>query len=268
MQSPSAFQMAQTFSAPQTPGGALSVRSGMSNGPDLMPLNDLVGSMKGALDHLGGVFDSLGEHTARVASLAPAMQAAHQIKQLKRQLAVQDARQEERVQNLKVLLRDVLKAQIGDHLRYHVHLIIQERVKEQVARRVAEELNKQFPPTIRDQVKRHRGQIMGVKRSVWDENARRQNALLKDHQLDEPLAPLMMENGGISSIFPETLRDMFSTSAEDAKQLAIEYGLPHVEGGDSEREDNLNLIMHHFGTIFHVQPPPPREPFKPLQFAM
>lgn len=61
MQSPSAFQMAQTFSAPQTPGGALSVRSGMSNGPDLMPLNDLVGSMKGALDHLGGVFDSLGE---------------------------------------------------------------------------------------------------------------------------------------------------------------------------------------------------------------
>ena len=75
------------------------------------------------------------------------MQAAHQIKQLKRQLTVQDTRQEERVQNLKVvrnmtaavsmgicehvplqLLRDVLKAQIGDHLRYHVHLIIQEKV--------------------------------------------------------------------------------------------------------------------------------------------
>lgn len=47
---------------------------------------------------------------------------------------------------------------------------------------------------------------------IFYRNARRQNALLKDHQLDEPLAPLMMENGGISSIFPETLRDMFSTS--------------------------------------------------------
>lgn len=59
--SPRAYGMEQAFSAPQTPGGALSVHSGMSRGPDLAPLNDLVGSMKGTLDHLGGVFDSLGE---------------------------------------------------------------------------------------------------------------------------------------------------------------------------------------------------------------
>lgn len=81
------------------------------------------------------------------------MQAAHQIKQLKRQLGAQEERQEERVQNLKIvrmtcssadsshehvplqLLRDVLKAQIGDHLRYHVHLIIQEKVSKQLSRR-------------------------------------------------------------------------------------------------------------------------------------
>lgn len=266
--SPTTFQYQQAFSVPQTPGGALSVRSGMSNGPDLMPLNELVGSMKGALDHLGGVFDSLGEHTARVASLAPAMQAAHQIKQLKRQLAVQDSRQEERVQNLKVLLRDVIKAQIGDHLRYHIHLIIQERVQKEVARRVEEELNKQFPPKLRDQLNRHKNQLEGVKRSLWDEEARRHNALLKDHHLDDPMAPLMMDNGGISTIFPKTLRDLFSTNAEEAKQLAMEYNLPYVEGVHSEREDNLNLIMHHFGTQFHVEPPPPRETFRPLQFAM
>lgn len=265
--SPTTFRYQQAFSAPQTPGGALSVRSGMSNGPDLMPLNELVGSMKGALDHLGGVFDSLGEHTARVASLAPAMQAAHQIKQLKRQLAVQDSRQEERVQNLKVLLRDVIKAQIGDHLRYHIHLIIQERVQQEVARRVEDQLNKQFPPKLRDQLNRHKNQLEGVKRSLWDENARRQNSLLKDHQLEEPLSPLMMENGGISTIFPKTLRDLFSTNAEEAKQLAMEYDLPFVEGVHGEREENLNLIMHHFGTQFHVEPPPPREPYKPLQFS-
>lgn len=59
--SPRVYGMEQAFSAPQTPGGALSVHSGMSRGPDLAPLNDLVGSMKGTLDHLGGVFDSLGE---------------------------------------------------------------------------------------------------------------------------------------------------------------------------------------------------------------
>lgn len=41
--------------------------------------------------------------TARVASLTPAVQAAHQIRQLKRQMGIQDLRQEERVQNLKVV---------------------------------------------------------------------------------------------------------------------------------------------------------------------
>ena len=58
--SPRAFGM-DTFSVPQTPGGALSVHSGMSRAPDVGRLNDLVGTMKGTLDHLGGVFDSLGE---------------------------------------------------------------------------------------------------------------------------------------------------------------------------------------------------------------
>lgn len=53
-------RMMEAFSAPQTPGGALSLRS-MGSQPDMMPLDNLVGSMKGALDHLGGVFDSLGE---------------------------------------------------------------------------------------------------------------------------------------------------------------------------------------------------------------
>jgi len=257
----------EAFSAPQTPGGALSTFSAGSRGPDLMPLNELVGSMKGALDHLGGVFDSLGEHTARVASLAPALQAAHQIKQLKRQLGVQDQRQEERVQNLKVLLRDVLKAQIGDHLRYHVHLIIQEKVKERVAAQVEAQMNKQFPPALREQVARHKLQLQGVKRSLWDANARRENALLKDHQLDEPLQPLMMETGGVSSSFPQTLGDMFGASEQEALQLAKDYDLPFVQGGPNDREDNLNLFMHHIGTIFHVEPPPRREPYRPLTFA-
>jgi len=260
--------MEQSFSAPQTPGGALSVHSGMSRGPDLHPLNNLVGSMKGALDHLGGVFDSLGEHTARVASLAPALEAAHQIKQLKRQIVKQDDRAEERVQDLKVLVRDVLKAQIGEHLRHHVHLIIQEKVKERVAQHVETQLKIQFPDALREQVARHKLQLQGVKRSLWDSNARRQNALIKEYQLTEELHPLMMESGGVSLLFPKQLGDMFSTTAEDAHQLCIDYDLPYVENVPSEREDNLNLFMHHIGTKFHLQPPPPREPFKPLQFSM
>jgi hypothetical protein len=48
------------FSVPQTPGGALSTYSG-AGGPEVHSLQELMGAMRGTLDHLGGVFDSLGE---------------------------------------------------------------------------------------------------------------------------------------------------------------------------------------------------------------
>lgn len=55
-------------------------------------------------------------------------------------------------------------------------------------------------------------------------DARRQNALLKDHQLEEKLSPLMMENGGVSSLFPKTLGDLFGTSGKfDLSLLPYQY---------------------------------------------
>ena len=139
-------------------------------------------------------------------------------------------------------------------------------------------------------------------------NARRQNALIKDHQLTEELHPLIMDSGGVSSLFPKKLGDMFSLSGESGTFSLVDIVLNHiftlqgkmpssfaltttshmvrgwsslqhmlltplpfpckVENVSSEREDNLNAFMHHVGTKFHLQPPPPREPFKPLQFAM
>jgi hypothetical protein len=120
----------------------------------------------------------------------------------------------------------------------------------------------------------------------------------------------MMESGGVSSLFPKTLGDMFATTGESGAlvsagralclSLILQRKMPSsfvltttshmvrrnssllkvadasnislspfkVENVPSEREDNLNLFMHHVGTKFHLQPPPPREPFKPLQFVM
>ncbi len=50
----------QVLSVPQTPGVALS-RASSYAGPEFGPLQELVATMKGTLDHLGGVFDTLGE---------------------------------------------------------------------------------------------------------------------------------------------------------------------------------------------------------------
>ncbi|KAF9517553.1 hypothetical protein BS47DRAFT_507552 [Hydnum rufescens UP504] len=254
-------------SVPQTPGGALSARSIASTaGPDLMNLHELVTTMKGTLDHLGGVFDSLGEQTARVASLGPALHATHHIRQLRKQMVVQDRRQEERIQEIKTLLRDVLKEQIAEHLRVHVTRIIREQIQAKVKEQVAAKLNAQFPEALRKQVAQHKDQLHNVKRGLWDANARRHNSQFKSHQFNEPLQPLLMPSGEPSERFPKTLGEMFSADAATAKQLVIDYGLPVAEGPD-EREENLNVFMHHAGTAFHMLPPPPRPPFPSLLFA-
>lgn len=47
--------------------------------PDLHAVNDLMSSMKATLHAIGKTFDSLGDQTARVADLGPALQATHQV---------------------------------------------------------------------------------------------------------------------------------------------------------------------------------------------
>jgi len=258
----------QVFSVPQTPGVALS-RASSYAGPEFGPLQELVATMKGTLDHLGGVFDTLGEQTARVASLGPALHTAHQIHQLRKQLVAQDRRQEERIQDLKVLLRDVLKEQIATHLRIHVTRMIKEQIQAKVKDQVANQLQLQFPDELRVQVAQHKQQLAGVKRGLNDTNARRHNAHFKSHQLFEPLHPLTTGNGKPSPDFPKDLATMFSIDGEIAKKLCKDYDLPLApQGVADEREQNLNRFMAHSGVLFHMLPPPPRIPFNQLTFAV
>jgi hypothetical protein len=46
---------------------------------DLSEVEELLTTMKQTLGTLGATFDTLGEQTARIASLGPAMDAAHQV---------------------------------------------------------------------------------------------------------------------------------------------------------------------------------------------
>jgi len=53
-------------------------------------VNELFSLMKNNLNALGATFDSLGEQSAKVASLGPALDTAHQIHQLRRQMRNQE----------------------------------------------------------------------------------------------------------------------------------------------------------------------------------
>jgi hypothetical protein len=64
---------------------ALSVRSMAHSvatttpAPDLSDVDELLTTMKQTLGTLGATFDTLGEQTARIATLGPAMDSAHQV---------------------------------------------------------------------------------------------------------------------------------------------------------------------------------------------
>lgn len=47
--------------------------------PDLTEVEELLTTMKQTLGALGHTFDTLGEQTARIAKLGPAMDTAHQV---------------------------------------------------------------------------------------------------------------------------------------------------------------------------------------------
>ncbi|KAG9104536.1 hypothetical protein FRC06_001622 [Ceratobasidium sp. 370] len=230
--------------------------------PDVAGLEQLRQTMQATMGMLGSTFDYLGEQTARVASLGPAVEASHQIHQLRRQVHAQDRKQEERMQEIKSLLQDVLKEQIAEHLRAHVFEMIREKVEELVADKVKAALTQQIPEKLRQQVKEHRQHLAEVKRCLHNSEARRANATLRNHgsAIREPLHELLMADGNPSELWPQDLAQLFGYSNDTAKRLLDDYELTYAHDDPTERM--LNKFMAHIGVGFQMVPPQRRLPLQ------
>ncbi|KAH7334823.1 hypothetical protein B0J17DRAFT_91280 [Rhizoctonia solani] len=243
-------------------GGPPRNNHGTVQSPDVAGLEQLRQTMQATLGMLGTTFDYLGEQTGRVAQLGPAVEASHQIHQLRRQVHAQDRKQEERMQEIKSLLQDVLKDQIAEHLRAHVFEMIREKIEEYVADKVREQLQKQIPDALREQVKDHRRHLAEVKRCLNNSEARRANATLRNHgsAIREPLHPLLMTDGNISDLWPADLAQLFGYSNDTAKRLLDDYELTYASDDPTERM--LNKFMAHIGVGFQMVPPQRRAPLQ------
>jgi len=230
--------------------------------PDVAGLEQLRQTMQATLGVLGSTFDYLGEQTARVTALGPAVEASHQIHQLRRQVHAQDRKQEERMQEIKSLLQDVLKEQIAEHLRAHVFEMIREKVEEYVAEKVKDALTRQIPDTLRQQVREHRQHLAEVKRCLHNSESRRANATLRNHgsAIREPLHELLMDNGTASELWPNDLAQLFGYSNDTAKRLLDDYELTYAHDDPTERL--LNKFMAHIGVGFQMVPPQRRPPMQ------
>lgn len=209
--------------------------------PDLEAIHDVLGTMRETLAVLGAAFDNLGEQTARVAKMGPAIDTAHQVRlrvfahcprahffllfglsstssvarwfaaramtggaqhrspvpaprkrvpltlpsqinALRRQLQKQESVQETRMHEIEVLIKDVLKAQIAEHLSGAVRAMVKDGIAKRVEARVAEEvggdpllfcysvlmsapwqLTKQVPAQLKEQIEDHKKQLEDVR---------------------------------------------------------------------------------------------------------
>jgi len=211
-------------------------------------VNDLLMLMKTNLNTLGATFDSLGEQSAKVATLGPAMDTAHQIHQLRRQMRNQEKHQDARMNDIRTLVRDNLKVQIAEHMREQ----IEEQIKAEIALQVKDEVSNQIathmPIPLAIQAAESQEQLAEVRVSLQNSDARRHNGHLGRTNLEEPLLPLFRTDGTASPLYPSCLKVLFSYELEDINDLLRDYDLPEHR----IREGGANRFMAYVGVPFQL----------------
>ncbi|KAI0748795.1 hypothetical protein BC629DRAFT_1298285 [Irpex lacteus] len=226
---------------------------GGGNAEDREVVDELLGTMKQMLGTLGATFDTLGEQTVKVATLPAAMEAVSQISSVRKQLDDQHKRQEQRMQDMKTLLLEEVRTKLYSRLRETASEIVREVVQREIAERVRVQLQEQIPKKLREDVVSYKRQIMEVKVSLHNSEARRHNALIRANSLDEPLMPLLRppplprsEWNPLtpSPLFPRDLTSLIRLGTEEARALMREYGLVREE---ESREESINRFLAYIG---------------------
>lgn len=219
--------------------------------PDTNQMKDVLTSMRETLETLGVTFDNLDNAGKRVAGLGADFDHSAQIASLKRHMLSGDSKHQQKIDEIKLLLKDSLKDDVVPYVNAVISNDIDRQLEEMIQSLVAEEIARQIPQSLRDQIMDHKRHLEEVHVNLQNAEARRANALLRSTHLKDPLHPLLKANGEVSAKFPRDLTALFALDAAEAKALSSEYGLPDI--GDS-RERNLNRFMQFCGVSYQMTP--------------
>ncbi|CAE6446112.1 unnamed protein product [Rhizoctonia solani] len=203
-------------------------------------------------EQLDSNLKALAMHAKEVDALGPPPDSAAQIHKLRLQLRAQDKKQEARIADIKHIVKDVLKEQIAEHMRPQIQEQIRLELTRQIREAVQEQITEHLPVSLQDQAEESKRQLIEVRNSLLNSEARRSNATLRSTNLDDPLAPVVKANGEESALAPQTLRQLFSYDSAQARALVRDYALREHD----VRERNLNRFMAHIGVQFNLIPIP------------
>ncbi|CAE6531087.1 unnamed protein product [Rhizoctonia solani] len=216
--------------------------------PEIEHVREVIVKMKETLGALGINFDSLGDQTAKVATIPSGMETNQEILAVQRHMSRQRRKQDENIEEIKKLLREVAQEQIVEHLRNSVADQVLEIIDDFVEEEVRKQLDEIIPVELQNQVVEQKRQLEEVRRSLHNSEARRANALLRSTHMTDALHKLLLPSGMVSADFPDNLGELFAMDGPQAKRLLEEYGIDASES----REKNLNRFMQFIGVSYQM----------------
>jgi len=214
-------------------------------------IRDVLTTMKETLGNLGVTFENLDKHSAKVANIDFEYDYGAQIESLRKHMGISEKKEERRMDDLRTLLKDVLKDEIIPHIRTKIDDQIMLEMNAAFERHVAEELSCLISPCLQDQIVQDSQQLGEAYINLHNSEACRANALIRSNHLNDPLHPLLTPEGAVSHGFPKDLSQLFSLDDESAMALNEEYGLTDITVG---KERNLNRFMQLCGISYQMIP--------------
>ncbi|GJE97303.1 hypothetical protein PsYK624_135190 [Phanerochaete sordida] len=231
-----------------TPG---SVFGSLDNSPEALLVNETLRDVKESLANFERVFDSLGQQNSQMIQMGGEIETTQHLNRVREEMRDSDRKQDEQIEEIKVLLENALQREIVDHLRTLIEAGVLEQIDQAVKERVTAELPRVLPRSAQDEVKVYRKQLQEVQRALHNSESRRANSLLRTSRtnLTEELHTIYKADGTISQIFPKNLDALFSMDIETARQLLEEYGMWDPM---KSREKNLNAFMQFCGVNYQL----------------
>ncbi|KAF4598130.1 hypothetical protein EYR38_006526 [Pleurotus pulmonarius] len=221
---------------------------------DLEAIMSCILGMKRLSTTIYSTFETFEKQTARVAGLAPAVDAAGQLRSLRDIFEIKQQERTKRLAELRSRFEEAVP-QLIEEYRSKVDDLVKEVVAEEIKDRVQRELEKQLPEKLRKDVVQHERQLIEVQANLYNNEARRFNAPLPTPEqspayvrspiftpdtavpavpLPTPLTAAPASFAGPrsslvpptpSALFPKDLQSLLRYDAQRARQLLMDYGL-------------------------------------------
>ncbi|KAF9526668.1 hypothetical protein CPB83DRAFT_857595 [Crepidotus variabilis] len=163
----------------------------MANNQEIAAIAELFSTMKKALGSMNGAFDKLEGQSEKMMSHGLDLQATQQLKELRATLQTQIQRQRLEVDEVRRLLESRVKAAIQAAIKERMREMVRQALRDIVKVKVRDELSHQLPEGLRQQVISHQRQILEVKTTLHNSEARRYNSLQTSTTANARLRPLL-----------------------------------------------------------------------------